>query len=91
MFNDLLILTRDLKPDRPPTYDKRGKLLTTAVIGCTIPEVFDDVKAEKLIWFDDGKSGGVVEKVENARELVRITQDHRKAMKLRANKGYQPS
>ena len=84
---DLLILTRDLKPGRQATYDKFGKLLTPAVIGCTIPEVFDDVRAGEPIWFDDGKIGGVVEKVENARVLVRITQDHLKAMKLRADKG----
>ncbi len=84
---DLLILTRDLKPGRPASYDKCGKLLTPAVIGCTIAEVFDDVRAGESIWFDDGKIGGLVEKVETARVLVRITQDHLKAMKLRAGKG----
>jgi len=84
---DLLILTRDLKPGRPATYDSVGQILTPAVIGCTIPEVFDDVRAGESIWFDDGKIGGVVEKVENARILVRITQEHLKAVKLRADKG----
>ncbi len=84
---DLLILSRDLKPGRPATYNKCGKLLTPAVIGCTIAEVFDDVRAGESIWFDDGKIGGVVEKVEKARVLVRITQDHLKVMKLRADKG----
>ena len=84
---DLLILTRDLKPGRPATYDSAGKNLTPAVIGCTIPEVFDDVRAGEPIWFDDGKIGGVVEKVGKARVQVRITQDHLKAVKLRADKG----
>ena len=84
---DLLILTRDLKPGRPATYDTAGQILTPAAIGCTIPEVFDDVRAGESIWFDDGKIGGVVEKVENARILVRITQEHLKAVKLRADKG----
>ncbi|MCD6707677.1 MAG: pyruvate kinase [Thiobacillus sp.] len=84
---DLLILTRDLKPGRPASYDSAGKILSPAVIGCTMPEVFDDVRAGEPIWFDDGKIGGVIEKVEKARVLVRITQDHLKPVKLRADKG----
>jgi len=32
------------------------------------------VRAGEATWFDDGKIGGVVEKVENTRVLVRITQ-----------------
>ncbi len=84
---DLLILTRDLKPGCQATYGKDGELLTPAVIGCTIPEVFDDVRVGESIWFDDGKIGGVIEKVEKERVLVRITQDHLKPMKLRADKG----
>ena len=84
---DLLILTRDLKPGRPATYDSVGQILTPAVIGCTIPEVFNDVRSGESIWFDDGKIGGVVEKVENTRVLVRITQEHLKVVKLRADKG----
>ncbi|MDQ1314097.1 MAG: pyruvate kinase [Pseudomonadota bacterium] len=84
---DLLILTRDLKPGRPATYDSTGKILSPATIGCTIAEVFDDVRPGEPIWFDDGKIGGVVEKVEKARVLVRITQDYVKAVNLRADKG----
>jgi pyruvate kinase len=84
---DLLILTRDFKPGRPATYDSQGVILTPAMIGCSIPEVFDDVHAGEPIWFDDGKIGGVVEKVENARVLVRITQEHLKPVKLGSDKG----
>ncbi|MDP2030782.1 MAG: pyruvate kinase [Thiobacillus sp.] len=84
---DLLILTRDLKPGRPATCDSAGKILTPAMIGCTLPEVFDDVRAGEPIWFDDGRIGGVIEKVEQARVRVRITQDHVKPLKLRADKG----
>ncbi len=84
---DLLVLTRDLKPGCPATYDHNGQLLTPAVIGCTIPEIFDDVRVGESLWFDDGKIRGVVEKVENTHVLVRITQDHMKVLKLRADKG----
>jgi pyruvate kinase len=84
---DPLILTRDLNPGRPATYDSRGIILTPAMIGCTIPEVFDDVHTGEPIWFDDGKIGGVVEKVESARVFVRITQEHLKPVKLGSGKG----
>lgn len=84
---DLLVLTRDLKPGRAATYDSTGKMLTPAVIGCTIPEVFDQVRAGEPIWFDDGKIGGVIERVEPSRVRVRITQEYLKAVNLRADKG----
>ncbi len=57
------------------------------MIGCTIPEVFEDVRAGDSIWFDDGKIGGVVEKVEDSRVLVRITQAPLQGEKLRGDKG----
>ena len=84
---DLLIVTRNLKPGRPATYDRAGRVLTPAVVGCTIPEVFDDVRAGESIWFDDGKIGGAIEKIEADRVLVRITHARAEGEKLRADKG----
>jgi pyruvate kinase len=84
---DLLVLTRDLRPGRPATSDSGGQMLTPATIGCTIPEVFDDVQSGEAVWFDDGKIGGTVEKVEPSRVLVRITQARLQGEKLRADKG----
>jgi pyruvate kinase len=84
---DLLIVTRDLKPGRPATRDSGGQVLTPARIGCTIPEVFDDVRSGESIWFDDGKIGGVVQKVESSRVQVRITHARAGGVRLRADKG----
>jgi pyruvate kinase len=84
---DLLLLTRDLKPGRPAICDSAGRILTPAMIGCTIPEVFDDVRAGEPIRFDDGKIGGVVEKVDEAQVLVRIARAALRGEKLRADKG----
>ncbi len=84
---DLLVLTRDLKPGRPATYDSGGQILTPAMIGCTIPEVFEDVQPGEAIWFDDGKIGGSIERVEPLRALVRITHARLNGEKLRADKG----
>ena len=84
---DSLVLSRDLAPGRAAVVDGEGKTVRAATIGCTIPEVFDDVKAGEAIWFDDGKIGGIVEGVEPSRVLVRITQKLPKPAKLRADKG----
>jgi pyruvate kinase len=84
---DLLLVTRDLAPGRPATLDERGRVLTPATIGCTIPAVFDGVRTGEPIWFDDGKIGGTIELVEPDRAVVRITRARAGGAKLRADKG----
>ena len=84
---DPLVLTRDLAPGRAATVDDHGRVLTPATIGCTIPAVFDGVRAGEPIWFDDGKIGGVIERVEPERVAVRITHARPGGTKLGADKG----
>lgn len=84
---DLLIVQSDLKPGRPATYDSAGKVLSPASIGCTIPEVFYDMRSGESIWFDDGKIGGVIEQVEPTRAFIRITHARMEGERLRSNKG----
>jgi pyruvate kinase len=84
---DMLILTRDLRPGHPAIRDQTGHLLTPASIGCTIPEVFEDVRPGEAIWFDDGKIGGIIQKVESTRVLIQITQTRLRGGKLRGGKG----
>ena len=84
---DVLVLTRDLVPGRPATRDTAGGVLTPPTVGCTIPQVFEHVKAGERIWFDDGKIGGVIEHVEADRVVVRISHAPPNGAKLRADKG----
>ena len=84
---DLLIISRDLKPGQSAAFDSAGQVLTPAMIGCTIPEVFDRVASGDSIWFDDGKIGGVVEKIESSHVLVRITHALMEGDKLGGDKG----
>lgn len=84
---DTLILTRDLVPGRAATHDSAGAVLTPAKIGCSLPEVFEDVRAGDSIFFDDGKMGGVVQKVDPDRVVVQIRQTRLGGDKLRADKG----
>ncbi len=85
--NDLLVLTRDLVPGRPATFDSAGILLSCAEIGCTIPRVFDDARVGEAIWIDDGKIGGRIEAIEPTRVRVRITQARVGGERLRGDKG----
>lgn len=86
-MGDQLVLTRDGAPGCPAIVGADGKVRSPATIGCTLPEVFDDVLTGQAIWFDDGKIGGVVRRVEHSRVHVDITHAGSGGEKLRANKG----
>jgi len=85
--DDLLIVSREPVLGHPAVYSPDGRLLSPAIIGCTLPEVFAAVQAGEAIWFDDGKIGGIIEKVENQHIIVRITQASIHGHKLAADKG----
>lgn len=84
---DLLMVTTATVLGRPASYDPSGSILTPAMIGCTVPEIFTDLRPGEPIWFDDGKIGGVIEDVEEKRVRVRITHARPGGEKLRSDKG----
>jgi len=84
---DTLVINRNLKLGRPATYDARGRVLRPAVISCTLPEVFEDVRCGEAIYFDDGKIGGVIESIEPDRATVKIDRARECGQKLRGDKG----
>jgi pyruvate kinase len=78
---DDLLLTRDLTPVQPPPPGR------TARIGCTLPEVFGEVRTGQRVWFDDGKIGAVVIGSGTGRLRLRITDAAPSGSKLRPGKG----
>ena len=84
---DSLILTREPLPGKPATFDASGRLLSPAIISCTLPEIFSQVRAGERIWFDDGKIGGMIRHVGKAQIQVEIVQTKPKGDKLTADKG----
>ena len=84
---DKLILTRDPVPGEPGRYDDRGKLTLPAHISCTLPEVFDSVKKNDPVFFDDGKIEGVIEEIMERAVLVNIVNAGETGSRLRADKG----
>ena len=84
---DLLTLTPDLTPGRPAEYNDSGNQVSPAAIGCTIPEIMDDVEAGDPVWFDDGKIGGIVEGRIAEGLRIRITHTSTATGKLSSDKG----
>lgn len=84
---DSLILRRDAEVGSLAVKDGNGQLVTPPMIGCTLPEVFGDLRSGEPIWFDDGKIGGVIESLSPLGAHVRITHTSADVSKLRADKG----
>ncbi|MBN9691994.1 MAG: pyruvate kinase [Verrucomicrobia bacterium] len=84
---ELLLLTADLRPGTSAQVDDTGTVVAPARIGCSHRAIFKCVQPGERIWFDDGKIGGVVERVTHQELQVRITWVRAKGGKLRADKG----
>lgn len=84
---DVLMLTGSSEPGSPAERDADGKASSPAVIGCTIPEILNDVEAGEPVWFDDGKIGGVVEEKIGEGLKIRITHTSSQTAKLGSDKG----
>jgi pyruvate kinase len=56
-------------------------------IGCTLPEVFAQVRKGERVWFDDGRIGGVIRTVSDAWIEVEITDAREGGEKLAGDKG----
>jgi pyruvate kinase len=84
---DPLVISRRFTQGRPATVDSSGQMLTPATISCSLPEVFDEVQLGEAISFDDGRIGGLIERIEADQILVRITQASSAGEALAADKG----
>lgn len=85
--SDQLKLTNSDRPGRPRRMTTNGNVKSIARIGCSLPEVFQDVRRGDGVLFDDGKIAGVVEQVHEDHMIVKITRAKKKGQKLRALKG----
>lgn len=84
---DLLTIMPDPTPGRPAEYDGSGNLASPATVGCTIPEILEDVKVGEHVWFDDGKIGGIVEGRISGGLQIRILHTSLASAKLASDKG----
>ncbi|MGB8408872.1 MAG: pyruvate kinase, partial [Gallionella sp.] len=86
-IGDELTITSDPLPGKPAQFDANGRLLRTARIACSLPEVFLSVQPGERILIDDGRIGGVIRSVSKSRIVAEITQAREGGEKLLANKG----
>lgn len=84
--DDILVVTRAGTPGRAAGSDDQGRSWF-ARVPCTLPEVFEDVRAGQRILFDDGLIGGVVVAQDASELRVRITEVPPQGASLRAEKG----
>lgn len=78
-------LSRDVKKTRRAIGGKEDE--TTIVIGCTLPDIVDDLRPGQRVFYDDGKLSGVVTLVTSDAALVRVEFARRGAVKLKPGKG----
>ena len=84
---DLMLLTRESRPDNSERMDSTDRALCLPAISCTLPEVFTQVRTGERVWFDDGKIGGTVRQVQPEGLLIEITHASLKGSRLGADKG----
>jgi pyruvate kinase len=84
---ETFVLTRSHEPGRPAVRDARGRVVTPARIGVSIPEFLEYAQPGEPVWFDDGKIGGVIRAVTPQTVAVEITQARPEGEKLGASKG----
>lgn len=85
--DDILVLEQNLDYGRPAILNNSGKVIIPAAIGFPFPAIFKDIREGESIWFDDGKIGGIIDKVEADKIYVRITQTRSGGSNLKGEKG----
>jgi len=86
-IGDHLTITLEPLPGKPAQFDANGRLLRTASIACSLPEVFLSVQPGERILIDDGRIEGLIRSASKSKIGVEITQAGEGGEKLLANKG----
>ena len=86
-IGDQLVLTRQPLLGQPATFNKKGRMVQPAHIQCTLEAAFGAVMPGELIYFDDGKIGGIIADTDQNEIYVTITQTPMEGARLRAEKG----
>lgn len=84
---DFLRLDKKAILGEPAVYDQEGNLIEMAHISCTLPEIFDHVKPEEQVFFNDGKIEGIIRENHTDHLIIEITYAKKKGGKLKADKG----
>jgi len=83
---ETLRLTRDAN-HAPVFKSKKKRQHPVPAVACTLPEIFKEVCVGERIWFDDGRIGGVIRRIEKNWLDVEITHARDGGEKLASDKG----
>jgi pyruvate kinase len=86
-IGDTLILHKSPVEGENAQYASDGSLKKGAHISCTLPQVFEDVRAGEAIILDDGKIEGIIQNVSQEEMVVEISYAKEEGTKLKADKG----
>ena len=86
-WNDRLLLRRDDALGRPARRNDDGEEIEPASIGCTLPQVLDELRVGDTVWIDDGKLGTEVEALWPEGALLRVNRVAPGGMRVSSDKG----
>ncbi len=84
---DPLLLTSRRVAGRPAKRGSNGRVSSSAIVSCTVPEALSNVGVGQRVLFDDGKIETTVEQVTRQGLRLRVVRALRSPIKLRADKG----
>jgi pyruvate kinase len=84
---DQLTLTRGAMPGEPAVRHADGRVDRAAHISCTTPEALDRLRPGQVVWIDDGKLGGIIDRIDEAGAHLTITHSRPRGARLLADKG----
>jgi pyruvate kinase len=80
-LGDVVILTRSLEPALPTPGGAAHS------IGCTLPQAFRYARPAERVWLDDGKIGGIIDRVSESEIELTVTDVRPGGANLKAGKG----
>jgi len=84
---DILIVSGKRIEGTDALRDVAGRVMSPAIISCTLPLALAAVRRGQPMWFDDGKIGGIVVSASRRQARVRITHAAQGGSKLQGDKG----
>lgn len=84
---DMLLMSGSDEPGKPSIHDDNGEMLSPGRVSLPIPEIYRDAHPGERVFFDDGRIGGIIEKVDPQQLQIRVTHTRRPQERLAGDKG----
>lgn len=82
-----LVLTKAEIAGAQAVRNKEGIIVEPAHVGCTLPEIFRDVRPGERFFYDDGDLAGMVKEVYDDRVILEVSNTRKDSSKIKSGKG----